>query len=64
MLPIYKTLIRPHLESCMQLWNPAPEHGYWSYILKIAKWAEVVYKFFNFNFNFKLYFTDQYNNNN
>ena len=35
MLPIYKTLIRPYLEYCVQLWNPAPEHGNWSLILKI-----------------------------
>ena len=35
MLPVYKTLIRPQLEYCVQLWNPAPEHGNWSLILKI-----------------------------
>ena len=35
MLPVYKTLIRPQLEYCVQLWNPAAEHGNWSSILKI-----------------------------
>ena len=35
MIRIYKTLIRPHLEQCVQLWNPAVEHGNWSLILRL-----------------------------
>ena len=32
---IYKTLIRPNLEYCIQLWNPVHEHRNWSIILRI-----------------------------
>ena len=35
MLRVYKTLIRPHLEYCVQLWNPAVEHGNWFLILRM-----------------------------
>lgn len=37
MLNIYKSLIRPQLEYCVQLWNPHPKHGNWSTILKIEE---------------------------
>ena len=32
---IYKTIIRPKLEYCVQLWNPAACHGNWSIILEL-----------------------------
>ena len=35
MLQIYKMLICPNLEYCIQLWNPVHEHRNWSIILRI-----------------------------
>ena len=35
MLKIYKSMIRPNLEYCVQLWSPLPAHGNWKLILAI-----------------------------
>ena len=33
MLNVYKTLVRPHIEYAMQVWNPAALHGNWKQIM-------------------------------
>ena len=35
MLAVYKSMIRPHIEYCVQLWNPMAVHGNWSLILEL-----------------------------
>ena len=32
---VYKTVIRPHLEYCTQLWSPTAKHGNWAQIIEI-----------------------------
>lgn len=35
MLNVYKTVIRPHLEYCVQLWSPPAQHGNWAMIIEL-----------------------------
>ena len=33
-LNVYRTLLRPHIEYAVQIWNPKASHGYWKLILE------------------------------
>ena len=35
MINIYKSLVRPNLEYCVQLWDPIPKHGNWALIMEL-----------------------------
>lgn len=35
MMNVYKSIIRPHLEYCVQVWSPAAKHGNWGIIMDI-----------------------------
>ena len=32
---IYKSLVRPNFEYCVQLWNPIPKQGNWALKIKL-----------------------------
>ena len=32
---LYKSMIRPHLEYCPQVWSPLSKHGNWSFIMSL-----------------------------
>ena len=35
MINIYRSLVRPNLEYCVQLWNPIPKHGNWALTMEL-----------------------------
>ena len=35
MLGLYKSLVKPHIEYCLQAWAPMARHGNWSLILEL-----------------------------
>ena len=35
MLHVYKTIIRPYLENCVQVWSPTAQQGNWGVIMEI-----------------------------
>ena len=35
LIPIYKSLIRPYLENCAQVWSPSLRRGNWGQIMNI-----------------------------
>ena len=37
MINVYKSLVRPHIEYAVQVWNPPASHGYWKLILQLEE---------------------------